>query len=232
MYICSVIDSLSSPLMHARSPSQRRSGTSGRTAQPRRTREPRQLTLDDARRPTGRGGWRPGAGRRRSPGSVSHRARAAFAPRFPQHVAVVELNILSNRIHMLVEAEGAAALSRGMRGLGGRLARRINAHLGRSGRVFERYHARSLSTPREVYNALRYVLLNARHHAAGSRAPPRPRLDRSVLDRTLVRRLRRLTSPRRHSAAFATRRSACPRRPAVTVTVTVMVMVTVTVTVM
>jgi putative transposase len=129
---------------------------------------------------------------------VSHRARADFAPRFPQHVtwraapgvpslrrgataavirravsaarradfAVVELNILSNHIHMLVEAEGATALSRGMHGLGVRLARRINVHLGRGGKVFERYHARSLCTPREVRNALRYVLLNARHHAA------------------------------------------------------------------
>jgi REP element-mobilizing transposase RayT len=195
--------------MHARSPSQRRSGTSGtagergraqraepgtsaqprRAAKPRSTRrtaKPRQLTLDHARRPTGRGGWRPGAGRPRSPGSVSHRARAAFASRFPQHVtwrtapgvpslrrgstaavirravsaarradfAVVELNILSNHVHMLVEADGADALSRGMHGLGVRLARRINAHLDRSGNVFERYHARSLCTPREVRNAL------------------------------------------------------------------------------
>jgi REP element-mobilizing transposase RayT len=129
---------------------------------------------------------------------VSHRVRAAFAPRFPQHVtwrvaagvpslrrgataalirravsaarratfAVVEFNILTNHIHMLVEADGAEALSRGMRSLGVRLARRINAHLARSGPVFKRYHARCLCTPREVRNALRYVLLNARHHAA------------------------------------------------------------------
>jgi hypothetical protein len=30
----------------------------------------------------------------------------------------------------------------------------------------ERYHLRLLPTPKEVRNALRYVLLNARHHAA------------------------------------------------------------------
>ena len=43
----------------------------------------------------------------------------------------------------------------------------INKALGRSGHVFaERYHARALKTPREVRNALRYVLCNARHHAA------------------------------------------------------------------
>jgi hypothetical protein len=39
----------------------------------------------------------------------------------------------------------------------------------RSGRVFDdRYHARLLRTPREVRNALRYVLLNARRHAAAA----------------------------------------------------------------
>jgi REP element-mobilizing transposase RayT len=90
--------------------------------------------------------------------AVSAARRANFA--------VVELNVLSNHIHMLVEADGTDALSRGMHGLGVRLARRINAHLAQSGPVFKRYHARSLCTPREVRNALRYVLLNARHHAA------------------------------------------------------------------
>jgi hypothetical protein len=38
---------------------------------------------------------------------------------------------------------------------------------GRTGRVLaDRYHLRLLPTPREVRNALRYVLLNARRHAA------------------------------------------------------------------
>jgi hypothetical protein len=36
----------------------------------------------------------------------------------------------------------------------------------RSGSLFdERYHSRSLATPREVRNALRYVIDNVRHHA-------------------------------------------------------------------
>jgi putative transposase len=46
----------------------------------------RQLTLDSARKPTGRGGWRPRAGRPKRKGSVSHETRPAFASRFPQHV--------------------------------------------------------------------------------------------------------------------------------------------------
>jgi hypothetical protein len=48
-----------------------------------------------------------------------------------------------------------------------RAARALNASFARRGRIFaERYHARALKTPREVRNALCYVLNNARHHAA------------------------------------------------------------------
>jgi putative transposase len=48
----------------------------------------KQLSLDDARKPTGHGGWRPGAGRHRKKGAVSHRIRPTFASRFPQHVTM------------------------------------------------------------------------------------------------------------------------------------------------
>jgi putative transposase len=47
-----------------------------------------QLTLDDARRPTGRGGWRPGAGRPRGRTCVAHERRPRFAARFPVHVTL------------------------------------------------------------------------------------------------------------------------------------------------
>jgi hypothetical protein len=57
-----------------------------------------------------------------------------------------------------------------MMSLGSRLARAVNRTFGRRGRVLaDRYHARVLKTPREVRNALAYVLLNARRHA-GRRA--------------------------------------------------------------
>ena len=101
-------------------------------------------------------------------GKVCATIRAALAagghkPTF----RVVEFNALHNHLHLLVEAEGPQALARGMQGLQVRLARRINRLLGRAGSLFAaRYHARPLRTPREVRNALRYVLLNARHHAA------------------------------------------------------------------
>ena len=53
-----------------------------------------------------------------------------------------------------------------MQGLGVRLARGLNRVRRRHGRLLaERYHARILRSPRQVKLALRYVLLNARHHA-------------------------------------------------------------------
>src|ERR1700742_150691 len=54
----------------------------------RRSRAMKQLSLDAARTPVGHGGWRPGAGRKKQKGSVSHRTRAAFPTRFPQHVTL------------------------------------------------------------------------------------------------------------------------------------------------
>jgi hypothetical protein len=52
-----------------------------------------------------------------------------------------------------------------MKSVGIRLARTVNRVFGREGPVlFGRYHLRVLLTPREVRNALAYVLLNARKH--------------------------------------------------------------------
>src|SRR5262249_37147987 len=60
----------------------------------------------------------------------------------------------------------ASSLARGMMALGARIARALNRTFGRRGRVLaERFYARILRTPREVRNALAYVLLNSRRHA-------------------------------------------------------------------
>ena len=62
---------------------------------------------------------------------------------------------------LIVEAKDRASLSHGVQGLGIRLARRLNAFFGISGRFFrDRYHDRILRSPTEVRNALRYVLGN------------------------------------------------------------------------
>ena len=54
-----------------------------------------------------------------------------------------------------------------MMSIGARVARAVHRAFGLRGRVLaERYHHRVLRTPREVRNALVYVLNNVRKHAA------------------------------------------------------------------
>jgi putative transposase len=80
---------------------------------------------------------------------------------------LIHYSIQHHHLHLIVEAQGAGALSQGARGLSIRIARHLNLLWGRKGRVFaERYFARTLKTPREVRNALRYVLLNGARHDA------------------------------------------------------------------
>jgi hypothetical protein len=70
-----------------------------------------------------------------------------------------------NHAHLIVEAHDKIALGRGMMAITARLARAVNRVAGRRGPVFaERHHLELLPTPRQVRNALRYVLLNARRH--------------------------------------------------------------------
>jgi hypothetical protein len=54
-----------------------------------------------------------------------------------------------------------------MQGLSVRIARGLNRWWKRAGRVLgDRYHDQILKSPREVWNALKYVLNNARKHGA------------------------------------------------------------------
>jgi hypothetical protein len=88
---------------------------------------------------------------------------------------VVEYSVQSNHAHFLVEASNADELGRGMKALGARFARAVNRAFQRRGVVLrDRYHLRILRTPREVRNALAYVLLNVRKHRAerGLVTPP------------------------------------------------------------
>jgi putative transposase len=78
---------------------------------------------------------------------------------------VVHLSIQPNHLHLIVEALGRDTLSRGLRTLAVRIARALNVHLRRRGRVFaDRYHARPLTTPKATRNAIVYVLANYKHH--------------------------------------------------------------------
>lgn len=106
---------------------------------------------------------------------VTHALRAE---RSRGELRVVHFSVQGNHVHLVVEANDQATLSRRMQGFGVRLARRINAMMGRRrGRVIgDRYHARALGTPREVRRVIRYVLQNHVKHAkqSGRVAPAGP----------------------------------------------------------
>ncbi len=77
----------------------------------------------------------------------------------------VEYSVQTNHVHVIAESSDERMLTRAMRGLTVRIARALNKLWRRAGRIFaDRYHARILKTPREVRNALVYVLMNARKH--------------------------------------------------------------------
>ena len=88
---------------------------------------------------------------------------------------VVHYSVQHDHVHLIVEAAEKDALGRGMKAVAARLARAVHRVFGRSGRVLAgRYHVRVLKSPREVRNAIAYVLLNARKHWHDRRgqAPP------------------------------------------------------------
>jgi len=83
---------------------------------------------------------------------------------------VLELTLLGNHVHFMVEAPDEKALGRAMKGLLVRLAKALNKLWGRKGSVFERrFHSVVVTTMRQVHRGLRYVLNNARKH--GIRIP-------------------------------------------------------------
>ncbi len=96
---------------------------------------------------------------------------AAFArgkDRFGFRLA--HFTIQNDHLHLIAEAADRIALRRGLQGLAVRIARALNKLWSRRGKVFaDRYHDRILTSPREVRNALVYVLGNGKHHAATGR---------------------------------------------------------------
>ena len=100
--------------------------------------------------------------------------RRGLAAASRNNFRIVHFSVQRNHLHLLVEADGTQAISRGMQGLAIRLARAVNRVLGRAGRIWsDRFHSRALRTPREVRNGLLYVLLNGRkHHVTGRGIDP------------------------------------------------------------
>ena len=108
----------------------------------------------------------------RRPGMAALLRHAFDAGRERFGFRLVHFTIQSNHLHLIAEAEDARALSRGMQGLGVRIAKALNKELDRAGRVLsDRYHARQLRSPRQVRNALRYVINNALKHGVRCALP-------------------------------------------------------------
>ncbi|SRR5260221_1131807 len=86
---------------------------------------------------------------------------------------LIEFSMQGNHLHLIVEADGSESLSRAMQGLCIRIAKSMNALMGRAGAVFsDHYHARLLRSPTELMKAIRYVLGNAAHHFAADGTDP------------------------------------------------------------
>jgi putative transposase len=80
-------------------------------------------------------------------------------------VRLAEYTVLGNHVHLIVEADDSASLSRGVQGLCIRIARALNGMLERHGRVFaDHFHSRLLCTPTELCRAIRYLRGNAERH--------------------------------------------------------------------
>ena len=100
--------------------------------------------------------------------------RSALAAGSKAAFRVAQFSVQGNHIHLLVEADDSSTLSRGVKGLSVRIARRMNRLMSRTGRVVgDRFHAHLLRTPSEVRRAIHYIRDNHRKHAAerGERVP-------------------------------------------------------------
>jgi REP element-mobilizing transposase RayT len=94
----------------------------------------------------------------------------AFAASSGDSFRLLQFSVQSDHLHLVVEADTPTRLTRGVQGLAVRTAKAINRALRRRGRVWaDRFHSRALKTPREVRNALVYVLNNIRKHMPGVR---------------------------------------------------------------
>ena len=93
--------------------------------------------------------------------------------RYRSDFQVVQYSIQSNHLHVVVESTDKRMMRSGVSGLVIAFAKRLNALLERlTGKVWaDRYHARDLTTPREVRNALVYLLQNYKKHGYTTYGP-------------------------------------------------------------
>jgi REP element-mobilizing transposase RayT len=83
-------------------------------------------------------------------------------------IRVLQYSVQHDHLHLMVEGGDRKELAKKLRTLISRVALAVNRTAERRGQLFrDRYHRHDLTTPREVRNALRYILFNTRKHAKG-----------------------------------------------------------------
>jgi REP element-mobilizing transposase RayT len=76
-----------------------------------------------------------------------------------------QFSIQRDHLHLACEADSKEGLARGVQGVEISFAKRLNAALGRKGKVFaDRFHAVVVKSPRQLRNTLCYIMNNARRH--------------------------------------------------------------------
>jgi len=86
-----------------------------------------------------------------------------------QGLGVVHYTLEYDHIHLMVETANNKILGKGMQAFGITLSKGINKIKALKGRVFKtRYHYRKLKTPKEIKNALNYILGNAVKHRSST----------------------------------------------------------------
>jgi putative transposase len=100
--------------------------------------------------------------------SMFRRVLAQIHAAKEQFIRILHFSIQSNHIHLLIEANDRECLTQGMKGFAVRVAKGLNDLLGTRGSIWaDRYHAHALKTPREVRNAIVYVIRNRAKHGGG-----------------------------------------------------------------
>jgi hypothetical protein len=115
----------------------------------------------------------PGLPSLRSP-RVFAALQGAIARASVDRFRVIHFSIQQDHGHFIVEGDEPRRARGGVHGLAIRLALAVNRALGRKGKVVgDRYHARALTTPRQMRTSMVYVLLNFRKHlgCAGRHRP-------------------------------------------------------------
>jgi REP element-mobilizing transposase RayT len=92
---------------------------------------------------------------------------------------IVHASLQRTHVHLLVEADDKRALASGMQGFEISAARHVNAAISkrrvgppRRGAVFpDRYHAETITSPRQARHTISYVLSNFRRHGEDRVAP-------------------------------------------------------------